>query len=243
MLNGARLKNIYSKIQTKLFYMIPEKWDKIYLYAAVIEDRHKLERGEMFFYYFPSGILKKNPVNVYEVPTRFNIEESSYLKHADELYEIIKTLRKEFEKSGEQLWTNITISIVDLKFKIEYNYEDIQDMTDEERHLIWQYKYLNLSPERLQRRQKKILEKYIQNETINTPKVKKHTENMYQKHIHNIIEYDRPDTIEENEGDIEEIKQKKKDKYELYKEEQRKKRKQTEKEEQNEEKKNQILNI
>lgn len=242
MLNGARLRDIYSKIQTKLFYMIPEKWDRIYLYAAVIEDKNKLERGEMFFYYYPSGILKKNPVNVYEVPTRFNIEESSYMKLADELYETIKLLRDEFKKSKEVPWTNLTISVINLKFKIEYNYDDLQEISDEERHLIWQYKYLGLLPERLPRRQRKILEQYIQNEKINAPKVKKHTENMYQKHVHNIVEYDKTNIVEENTENNKE-KQTKKDKYQLYKEQQAKKRTAMQEEENNEEKKNQILNF
>ncbi len=240
MLNGARLKNIYSKIQTKLFYMIPEKWDRIYLYAAVIEDKNKLERGEMFFYYYPSGILKKNPVNVYEVPARFNIEESSYIKLADELYDTIKLLRAEFKNAKEAPWTSLTISVVNLKFKIEYNYDDLQEVSDEERHLIWQYKYLGLSPERLPRRQRKLLEQYIQKEQINAPKVKKHTENMYQKHVHNIIEYDKTNIVEDKE---EKDSKNKKDKYELYKEQQARKRLARQEEENNEEKKNQILNF
>ena len=62
MLSTNRLRSIYSKIQTQLFYMIPEKWDRIYLYAAVVEDKTNKEKGEMFFYYYPSGILKKNPI-------------------------------------------------------------------------------------------------------------------------------------------------------------------------------------
>ena len=38
MLNGENVKALYSKIQTQLFYMIPEKWNKIYLYASLFKD-------------------------------------------------------------------------------------------------------------------------------------------------------------------------------------------------------------
>ena len=31
------IKNIYASIQKQLFYLIPEKWDRIYLYASVVE--------------------------------------------------------------------------------------------------------------------------------------------------------------------------------------------------------------
>ena len=126
MLNGVTLRALYSKIQTQLFYMIPEKWDKIYLYAAIFENEEHLPKGEMFFYYYPSGILKKNPINVYEIPSKFNIEEDSYMKLVNNLYETIKLIRKEFEKAKEELWTTLTISIEDLKFKVEYDYEDLR---------------------------------------------------------------------------------------------------------------------
>ena len=38
----------------------PEKWEEIYLYASVIQQMLNLETGELFFYYYPKGILKKN---------------------------------------------------------------------------------------------------------------------------------------------------------------------------------------
>lgn len=80
MLNTSKLRSIYSKIQTQLFYMIPEKWDKIYLYASIIEKANNIQTGEMFFYYYPKGLLKKNPINVYEIPSKFNIDEKAYIR-------------------------------------------------------------------------------------------------------------------------------------------------------------------
>ena len=57
--------------------MIPEKWDKVYLYSSVLERPNHLETGEMYFYYVPKGVLKKKPVNVYEIPNKFNIDEEA----------------------------------------------------------------------------------------------------------------------------------------------------------------------
>ena len=59
-------KVLYSEIQKKLFYIIPEKWDKIYLYASVVDIPNSRPKGEMYFYYLPKGILKKKNGDIYE---------------------------------------------------------------------------------------------------------------------------------------------------------------------------------
>ena len=64
-----KIKEIYENIQKKLFYMIPEKWENLYLYASIIDKPKEQSTGELFFYYVPKSILKKNPVNVYEIPS------------------------------------------------------------------------------------------------------------------------------------------------------------------------------
>lgn len=248
MLNGAKIRTIYSKIQTQLFNMIPEKWDKIYLYASISEKINNLETGEMFFYYFPKGILKKNPINVYEVPSKFNIDENAYMKLVNDLYETIKLLRKEFEKSEEKVWTNLTISIENFKFYVEYNYENLENSqySSYDRHIIWQYKYLDLNVERFSNRDRKMLEDYLLKEQFENKEIKKHTENMYQKNVHNAVEYDRQ--VNEAEDIVEGDKQQEKhlDKYELYKlKKEEKKKKEISKviQKQEEKKKNQILNF
>ena len=69
------LKMAHCDVQKKIFEMIPEKWDKVYLYASIIDHFNNLQTGEMFLFYFPKGLLKKRPVNVYGVPEKFNIDE------------------------------------------------------------------------------------------------------------------------------------------------------------------------
>lgn len=165
MLNHTKkIKEIYEDIQKKLFYMIPEKWESLYLYSSVIDLGNNEKTGELFFYYIPKGIFRKNPVNVYEIPTKFNIEENQYLQLVEILYNEIKMLREEFKKSETgKLWTNITISIQDMKFKVEYRYDDLlNDIFDSyERHVIWRYKYLGIGIEQVGKKEKDILEKYF----------------------------------------------------------------------------------
>lgn len=41
MISLSEEKALYAQIQKKLFYIIPEKWESIYLYASVIEIPNK----------------------------------------------------------------------------------------------------------------------------------------------------------------------------------------------------------
>ena len=121
--------------------------------------------GELYFYYIPKGILKKKPVNVYEIPNKFNLDENEYLALVKYLYEGIKQVREEFRKSeitGE-LWSNITITIQNLKFKVEYNYEDLLNsyFNNYERHIIWRYEYLGIGQEQVSKKDREILERYF----------------------------------------------------------------------------------
>ena len=94
MINLSEEKIIYSEIQKKIFYIIPEKWESIYLYASSIEVPNKRPTGEMYFYYVPKGIIKKKAVNGYEIPNAFNIDEDEYSKLIADLYSTIKRLRQ-----------------------------------------------------------------------------------------------------------------------------------------------------
>jgi len=158
-----KMRKLYADIQNQLFYMIPESFDKIYLYAAVMDQVHGMPIGEMFFYYFPKGILKKNPVNVYEIPNKFNIEDEVYSNLVNKLYGCIKALREEVISSGQKPWTNITISIEDLKFSIEYSYDDLTKTkySNYERHIIWRYKYLQTDIHSYNKKERILLNKYL----------------------------------------------------------------------------------
>ena len=145
MISLPEEKILYSEIQKKLFYIIPEKWESIHLYASVIDVPGQKPVGEMYFYYLPKGIIKKKFVNGYEIPSIFNIDEEQYSKLVTDIYNLIKVLRERSINIRKKLWSNITITIQNCQFKIEFDYENIETMPFDsyERHVIWRYNYLN----------------------------------------------------------------------------------------------------
>lgn len=185
------IKDLYSEIRKYLFYMIPEKWDSIYLYASVIQKDNGEETGEMFFYYFPKSIIKKNPVNVYQIPHKFNLDENEYIKLTNELYELIKKVRHECQKYDKIDWSNITISIENVEFSAEYNCDNLMssDYSNQDRMAIWQYKYLEYPIEKFPKEQRDKIQYYLAEEEMGLHKNKVYTETFYQPHEHNNIQY------------------------------------------------------
>ena len=189
--NTKNIRKIYEEIQRKIFYMIPEKWDEVYLYASVIERLGNLQTGELFFYYVPRGLIKRRPINVYEIPSKFNIDEEEYMKLVEILYKNINGLREEFKKSNQKVWSNLTIIIKKSKFRVEYNYDDLQNSlyNNYENHIIWKYKYLNQGIECCNKEERNILLKYLNGAkqlSINET----YEEGVYIKNIRNIVDYE-----------------------------------------------------
>lgn len=208
MLNHTKqIKEMYEEIQRKLLYLIPEKWESIYLYSSVIEDGKKEPTGELFFYYIPKGIFRKNPVNVYEVPSKFNIDENQYVELVQKLYDDIKQLREEFKRTTPgEMWSNLTISITNMKFRAEYSYEDLVDnaFNSYERHVIWRYKYLGIGPEQVSKKDKDILYRYF-NGARNLAEVEEYNAGIYiEQDTKNIFEYNTQEDEIENDGYIRE---------------------------------------
>ena len=193
MSTSARMRELYKEIQNSLFDMIPEKWNKIFLYASVIDGVNSLETGEMYFYYIPKGILKREPVNVYEVPNKFNLEESSYFKMADNLYGIIKKLRKEYIATNGSLWTNITISIADCTFKVEYGFENLatSPYSNYDTHLVFRYKYLKTGLNTYSKREKQMVIDYIEREENSNKRIDIYEESIYTAPTKNLVNFEK----------------------------------------------------
>ena len=187
-----KIKEMYEDIQRRIFYMIPEKWEKMYLYASVSDLIDRRKTGELFFYYIPKGIFKKNPVNVYEIPQKFNLDEKEYLKLVNILYKKIVELREEFKKvEVTSTWTNITMKLEGIKFKVEYDYEDLSKskFSSYERHIIWRYNNLDVKEEQLGKEERKIVERYLLGEKV-VKRRERYETGIYIKNIKNIVDYD-----------------------------------------------------
>lgn len=200
MISLPEEKILYSEIQKKLFYIIPEKWESIFLYASVIDMPNQKPIGEMYFYYLPKGIIKKKFVNGYEIPNIFNIDEEQYSKLITDVYNLIKLLRERFIKLKKRVWSNISISIENFQFKIEFGYEDLRNSPfgSYERHVIWRYKYLEEGMSALSRKDKKIIEVYERYMKSHAePKKDMYIEGIYKLPQKNIIDFEKTLTVEE----------------------------------------------
>ena len=213
-------KILYSEIQKKLFYIIPEKWDSIYLYASIVDVPNQKPVGEMFFYYLPKGIIKKKYVNSYEIPSLFNIDEEQYSKMITDVYNQIKALRDCYIKNNKRVWSNITISIENMKFKIEFDYSNILDseFNSYERHIIWRYTYLKEDIGSYTRKEKKIISNYRTSveyrKSLNHPY---YVEDMYKLPVKNIIDYEKILSVEEAMAQSKNSVPKEKKKFGLFK--------------------------
>lgn len=193
-------KILYTELQKKLFYIIPEKWENIYLYASVIDVPGQKPVGEMYFYYLPKSIIKKKFVNGYEIPNIFNIDEEQYSKLITDVYSLIKKLRQCFIIHKKKPWSNVNVSITNTQFKVEYDYEDLNrsEFNSYERHLIWRYNYLNEGTESLSRKDKRIIDDFLRYQQKQNPTKKSiHIEGAYQLPVKNIIEFEKTLSVEE----------------------------------------------
>ncbi len=154
----------------------------------------------MYFYYFPKGIIKKKAVNCYEIPNAFNIDEDEYTRLIMDLYNTVKLLRQIWMKKKRKKWTNITISIENFQFKVEYDYEDLNQSPFDsyEKHVIWRYQYLKSDLNLFARKDRKIIERYKQFlSTMQIPKRDLYTEGMYAEPVRNIVDFEKTLSVEE----------------------------------------------
>lgn len=190
-------ERLYDDIQKMLYYMIPEKWEKIVLYASVNNTNIPGQQGEMFFYYVPKSIFENQPVNCYEIPSLFDIDDKEYLELIYAIYNKIKILKnKYFERTGKNP-SNLTISIKNDTFKIEYFYEDLNNSRFDsyERHIIWRARYLGITP--IKKEEKEVLEKYLDYAKVRQTPKEVYVIQAIPKPKKNIIDYEKVLTVDE----------------------------------------------
>ena len=213
MVLDPKIQKIYTEIQKQLFYMIPEKWSKVYLYSSILERQNNIQTGELYFYYIPNGILRKNPVNVYEIPNKFSINENEYLRLVDKLYSLIKKLQKVFLELGEEKWKGIVISVADFKFNVEYFYDDIAStrFSSYEKHIIFRYIYLDYPLSSFNKNERDVINTYLNEIRYNKPRKKVYSETMYEMPFETIEIGSKNSNIQFVKEDDERLLEEKKD--------------------------------
>ncbi len=192
-------ETLYSEIQKRLIYLIPERWESVHLYASITDSSSRKSVGEMYFYYFPKGIIKKKPINCYEIPGIFNIDEDEFSNLINKLYLIIKKLRYSYYKNKKRVWYEINVTIENSQFKIEYGFDNLakSKKTSYERHVIWRYEYLKLDPKNFDKKEKAIIEDYLLNDKPKQKKKVVYVQTSYKVPNKNIVDYERVLSVDE----------------------------------------------
>ncbi len=188
------------QIQDHLFEMIPENWKTILLHTAIIDIEGQKPKGEMYFYYIPKGFLKRKPVNCYEIPALFDIDEEEYSRLITNLYNIIKLLRDSYRNYKNKVWSTIDIICQNDKFIVEYGFEDLigSQYSPEERHIIWRYKNLDIDIDSLNRKERKVIDYFIKESNVSLPpKTEIVTTEIYERPAKAVVDYEKSLTLDE----------------------------------------------
>jgi hypothetical protein len=193
-------KEFYMQMQEHLFEMIPESWKKILLHTSIIDIPNQKAKGQMYIYYLPKGILKRKPVNCYEIPALFDIDEEEYSRLITNLYNIIKLSRDNYKKYKKEVWSTIDITCTNNEFIVKYGFENLEhsEYTPEEKHIIWRYENLNIDLDSLTRKERKILDYYIKNSKVSIePYVEICQTEIYERPSKAFVDYERSLTLDE----------------------------------------------
>ena len=194
---------IASQIQELIYYIIPEKWKNIELYISMPDIG--IRKGEMFFYYLPNSIFKRQYINCYEVPYMFNISEKEYSDIMSKLYNKFMILKEELNKNNRNV-EEIYVHITKDKYVMEIATDDIilkkndirKNMlmlySSYENHIIWRYINLNILPD--EKRDKEIIRKYLNSEYYTLEKELIEFE-VINQNIKSIIDFEKVLTVEE----------------------------------------------
>lgn len=194
---------IASQIQELIYYIIPEKWKNIELYISMPD--MGIRKGELFFYYLPNSIFKRQYINCYEVPYMFNISEKEYSDIMSKLYNKFMILKEELNKNNrhvEEMYVHIT--------KEKYVYEMATDnvrlrkeniernmlnlFSSYENHIIWRYLNLNILPD--DKKEKNIITRYLNTVFPNLGN-EKISFDIIDENIKSIVDFEKILTVEE----------------------------------------------
>ena len=194
---------IASQIQELIYYIIPEKWKNIELYISMPDSR--IRKGELFFYYLPNSIFKRQYINCYEVPYMFNILEKEYSDIMSKLYNKFMILKEELNKNNRQV-EEIYVHITKEKYVYEIATDNVRLRKENiernmlnlfssyENHIIWRYLNLNILPD--DKKEKNIITRYL-NTVFPNLENEKISFDIIDENIKSIVDFEKILTVEE----------------------------------------------
>ncbi|OKP92323.1 hypothetical protein A3842_02425, partial [Paenibacillus sp. P3E] len=113
-----KMEELYQLIGKKLVGIIPDQWEKIYLYAEVLP-------GSRIIYFYFESATKKELIYSHLIPEIYGVDERIYDRLHGELQEYFVELNKVFRNTLDQPWTNLTMYLEQSgKFNIDYSYDE-----------------------------------------------------------------------------------------------------------------------
>lgn len=114
-----KMDNLYQLIGNKLVGIIPDEWDKIYLYAEILPD------SRIVYFYFKST-TKKDLIYCENIPDVYGVDSGIYDRLFRELVGDFVDLNTESSQIHSQFWTSLTMYLDQAgKFNVDYNYDEI----------------------------------------------------------------------------------------------------------------------
>jgi uncharacterized protein (TIGR01741 family) len=151
-MSTEKIEKLFQRIAHTINNMIPDKWNKLYLYAEVLQD------STCVYFDFESA-TKNRFVYSLDIPEEYNIDEDKFTKLKRDLVGIFEELNHEFKLNTPQPWTNITMYLESTgKFKMDYNYDEVK-LPPHKQRVVWEYKTLGVYP--TNDFDKKIIDAYI----------------------------------------------------------------------------------
>lgn len=145
----------YQKIAEHLNEMIPSQWEKIVLYAEILDDS-----ADIYFYFTTPN--NSNYLFSHYIPEHFDVSEEIYDQLLIELQELFEELKEEFKLGNQDIWTNLTLKLENTgKFSIDYIDDDVlsSELDDLQRRDVWKYQKLGILP--ADEKDRKLIEEYL----------------------------------------------------------------------------------
>ncbi|ETT52996.1 hypothetical protein C162_08591 [Paenibacillus sp. FSL R7-269] len=134
-----KVEKLYQLIGNKLVGIIPDEWDKIYLYAEILP-------GSRIVYFYYNSTTQNELIFGQSIPEVYGVDDQIYNRLDRELIEYFVELNAESLKSSPEPWTNLTMYLDQSgKFNIDYSYDEVL-FSPAQQFTIWKYENLGLHP-------------------------------------------------------------------------------------------------
>jgi hypothetical protein len=136
-MSHSKSELLYSELAEKLNEIIPVVWDKIYF-------RSEVEIGAVELTYWFIDSRTKEIVQNFDMSSKYGIDRKSEKIAFSEMTYIIENLHKTLNEEGNQPFTVFTFILDNEgRFKVKYDYINLEESTVLERREAWVKEYLH----------------------------------------------------------------------------------------------------